>query len=185
MGWTNRLAHWTGLLVVVVAFAVASARAAANDERDAFVSAYRCAVVEILATIQTGQPPENRFLILTMPDRVSAYAQCLFSPDSRQVYCEAASGFFETAQNGKRTIFLPAEDKEKLRRLGFLTDDSNGNFRRKFEATDSESLEVAADMMLGALYDVYGAKPNSPIESFAPILGRRRMLKSLSCPPVS
>ncbi len=44
-------------------------------------------------------------------------------------YCEASSGYYYNKEGTPRTFFLPREAIAALGRLGFSTDDSQGNFR--------------------------------------------------------
>lgn len=169
-------------LTALVVFATTSAKAESDDARDAFIETYRCAVVQILAAIDARYPERNRFLILAVANRTPSYVQCLFTPQRREVFCEADSGFYE---NAPRTIFLPAEDKAKLARLGFSLDDSKGNFQQMIDVRAFGALGDVADVMLGALYDVYGARLSTPIEASSPFLPKGGKLEPLSCPPVS
>ncbi len=122
------------VLTALVFFAATSAEAERDEARDAFIETYRCAIVEILApAIQGRDPADDRFLILAVVDRIPSYVQCLVSPDRRQISCEADSGFYQNKADEPRTIFLPAEDKAKLARLGFSMDDSKGNFQQTFD----------------------------------------------------
>ena len=172
------------ILITVALFAI-SAKAESDDAREAFIETYRCAVIQILTSIQGRDPATSRFLILAVANRTPSYVQCLFTPDRRQIYCEADSGFYQNKADEPRTVFLSAEDKGKLARLGFSLDDSEGNFPQKMDVRAVGAFGRVADVILGALYDVYGARPNTPIEAVSPFLPAHGVLKPLSCPPVS
>ena len=163
----------------------ATAHAESDEAREAFIETYRCTVIEILTSIQGRDPATNRFLILAVANRAPSYVQCLISPDRRQIYCEADSGFYQNKTGEPRTVFLSADDKGKLARLGFSLDDSKGNFPQMFDVRAVGAFGDVADVMLGALYDVYGGRLNTPIEAVSPFLPAHGTLKSLSCPPVS
>jgi hypothetical protein len=171
--------------IALVLFAATSAEAEGDDARDAFIEAYRCTVIEILTSIQGRNPATSRYLLLAVPNRTPSYVQCLFSPDRRQIYCEADSGFYQNKEGEPRTVFLSAEDKAKLARLGFSLDDSKGNFPQMMDVRAVGAFGRVADVLLGALYDVYGARLNTPIEAKSPFLPALGTLKPLSCPPVS
>lgn len=173
------------ILIAVFLFAVTSAEADSDDARGAFIETYRCAVVEILTIIQGHDSKHDRFLILAAGDRMPNYVQCLFTADRRQILCEADSGFYEHKADEPRTIFLSAEDKGKLARLGFSLDDSEGNFQQMIDVRAVGAFGEVADVMLGALYDVYGARSSTPIKASSPFLPKGGRLKPLSCPPVS
>jgi hypothetical protein len=173
------------VLTALVVFAATSAKTESDQARDVFIETYRCAVVQILAAIEGRYPERHRFLVLAVVDRTPSYVQCLFSPDRRRVLCEADSGFYENKPEAPRTIFLSAEDKGKLANLGFSLDDSEGNFQQMIDVRAVGAFGGLADVMLGALYDVYGARLSTPIEATSPFLPKHSKLKALSCPPVS
>lgn len=83
--------------------------------------------------------------------------------------------------------FLPlrclraAEAVAALGRLGFSTDDSQGNFAVKFDVGDAPDLNAIADFILKALHDGYGARAGSNLRFNAPF-ARRATSK---CVPVS
>jgi hypothetical protein len=52
------------------------------------------------------------------------------------MFCEAASGFYDNVASEPRTRHLPASVIAALGRLGFLTDDSEGNFQIGFEVKE-------------------------------------------------
>ncbi len=173
------------VLLGLFLFAATSAKADDDEARDAFIEAYRCAVVQILAAIEARYPERHRFLILAVANRTPSYVQCLFTPDRRQIFCEADSGFYGNKPDEPRTVFLSAEDKGKLARLGFSLDDSQGNFQQMMDVRAIGAFGAVADVMLGALYDVYGARLNTRIEASSPFLPKGAALKRSSCPPVS
>jgi hypothetical protein len=173
------------ILIALAFFATTSAEAESDDAREAFIEAYRCTVIEILTSIQGREPATSRYLILAVPNRTPSYVQCVISSDRRQIYCEADSGFYQNKADEPRTVFLSAEDKAKLARLGFSLDDSEGNFPQMMDVRPVGAFGRVADVLLGALYDVYGARLNAPIEAKSPLLPALGTLKPLSCPPVS
>ena len=173
------------MLIAFAFFAATSAEAESDDAREAFIETYRCTVIEILTSIQGRDPASSRYLILAVANRTPSYEQCLINPDRRQIYCEADSGFYQNKEGEPRTVFLSAEDKGKLARLGFSLDDSKGNFPQKMDVRAVGAFGRVADVVLGALYDVYGARLNTPIEAKSPFLPALGALKPSSCPPVS
>jgi hypothetical protein len=173
------------VLIALIFFTATSAEAGSDDARDAFIEAYRCTVIQILTSIQGHEPAHNRFLILSVANRTPSYVQCLVTSDRRQIYCEADSGFYQNKPDERRTVSLSTEDKDKLARLGFSLDDSKGNFPQMIDVRAVGAFGEVADVMLGALYDVYGARLNTPIEAASPFLPKNSKLKSLPCPAVS
>ena len=172
-------------LIALFLYSTTPSQAESDGARDAFIETYRCAVVQILAAIEGRYSERHRFLILAVAGRTPSYVQCLFMPDRRRVLCEADSGFYATEPEEPRTIFLSAEDKGKLARLGFSLDDSEGNFQQMIDVRAVGAFGGVADVMLGALYDVYGARLDTPIEATSPFLPKNSKLRQLSCPPVS
>ena len=77
--------------------------------------------------------------------------------------CEAASGFYLNAAEEPRTMYLPASAIAALGRLGFSTDNSQGNFRIDLDLTNPPDFNAIATLMLRALYDAYGARAQTKL----------------------
>ncbi len=45
-----------------------------------------------------------------------------------------------------------------VKRLGFTTDDSSGNFNRYIDTKSAKDFPAVADLMLSALHDVFGVR---------------------------
>jgi hypothetical protein len=56
-----------------------------------------------------------------------------------------------------------------LARLGFATDDSEGNYRRMIDLAGSDDFTFIADLLLSALYQGYGAGLDSRLIWEAPL----------------
>ena len=139
-----------------------------------FLLQYRCLVVDRLERIYaTGDPEkyQDEYLIIDIPPHPETYVQCLFYA-KKKLYCEAASGFFLNAANEPRTMRLPAGSIAALARLGFSTDDSNGNFRLDIDIADPPDFNAIADLMLKALHDAYGADADTKLRFQAPYAER-------------
>src|SRR6202035_4848264 len=95
-----------------------------------------------------------------------------------KMLCEASSGFFYTEP---RSYWLPPQAVAALARLGFLTDDSTGNFRIWFDVADPPDFNAIADFMLKALHDGYGARADMALRFSAPFAPHA----SSKCIPVS
>jgi hypothetical protein len=182
--------HASSLLALFLVLTVAAASAWAEEDsaRYAFVGAYRCAVVDIIARIHARSDVEqNRFFILSVEDKPSAnYVQCIFEDDhDSRMYCEAASGFYERAPGAPPSTFVPPRAREALGTLGFSTDDSKGNFALETDVAGIADYGRVADLMLEALYSAYGARARSVIEVHAPLLDQPEILRPLACPAIS
>ena len=98
-----------------------------------------------------------------------------------KLLCEASSGYYYNKDGAPRTFFLPQGAIRALSRLGFSTDDSEGNFRYQAELGDPPDLNVIADLILTALHDGYGARVDSELKFSAPFAPRA----TSKCIPVS
>jgi len=148
-----------------------------------FLDQYHCPVVDRLERIYAvGDPKKHpdEYLIIDIPPRPETYVQCIFHAE-RKLYCEAASGYFLNAPNEPRTMRLPPTAVAALGRLGFSTDDSNGNFRLDIDTAEPPDFNAIADLMLTALHDAYGAQADTQLRFNAPYAPRA----SRKCVPVS
>jgi hypothetical protein len=175
-------------LCLAVIIGPSPALAQENSGLDAFVDAYRCAIIDIITRIhEQGDVEQNRFFILSLEERPSTnYVQCVFE-DAREarMYCEAASGFYEQAPGKPRDAFVSSRAREALARLGFSTDDSKGNFAVEIDMAGLSSYGAVADLVLEALYLRYEARTHSIIEVHSPILNKPELLLPMACPLIS
>ena len=131
---------------------------------------YRCPVVDRLQRIYaTGDPEKfhDEYLILDMPPQRENYVQCLFYRTDK-IMCEAASGFYLDPPDEPRTMYLSPSAIAALARLGFSTDDSQGNFRIDLDLANPPDFNAIATLMLRALYDAYGARAQTKLDFHAP-----------------
>jgi hypothetical protein len=77
-------------------------------------------------------------------------------------------------------MYLPPDAIGALGRLGFSTDDSNGNFEIEFDVADPPNFNAIADLMLKALYDGFGARAGTELAFEAPYARH-----ATKCVPVS
>jgi hypothetical protein len=170
----------------LLAFAFLPAAAAAQQSTSlrALLVQYRCPVVDRLDRIyEAGDHASHRdrFLALTVPEHPHGYVQCIFFERRTKMLCEASSGFYYDKPGKPRTFRLHPEAVAALGRLGFSTDDSEGNFRIEFDVASPPDLNGIADLMLKALHDGYGAGAETNLHFSAPF-ARRTTTK---CIPVS
>ena len=85
------------------------------------------------------------------------------------MFCEAASGFYDSVASEARTRHLPASAIAALARLGFSTDVSEGNFREVKEPPD---FNAVADLILQALHDAFDARAGATLLLEAPLAPR-------------
>lgn len=109
---------------------------------------------------------KDRFLSISIADGRNAYVQVLFTDNDSKALCEAASGFYD---NDDERLQITPEGLAALKRHGFSTDASDGNFQREWEVADQDDLHAIAHMLLTVLYEVYGARLHSKIKFDAPL----------------
>jgi hypothetical protein len=166
--FTSIFAHGLAVAIALVQTNLLWAQDAASLET--FLNQYRCSVVDRLERIYAKGDPvthPDKYLIVHIPPRQEHYVQCIFYAPGK-VYCEAASGFFFEPSGQPRTMYLPPDAIGALGRLGFSTDDSNGNFKIEFDVADPPNFNVIADLMLKALYDGFGARADTELACEAP-----------------
>jgi hypothetical protein len=182
---TARVCVLRGLLVtMVVSFAASGAFAQDQTGLRALLAAYRCPVVDRLERIyESGDPSVHvdRYLAVTVPEHPHGYVQCMFHDHNTKLLCEASSGFYFAKPGEPRTFRLRPEAIAALGRLGFSTDDSQGNFRVEIEVGAPPDFNLIADYILLGLHGGYGARADSALRFNAPFAPR----ESSSCKPVS
>jgi len=169
-------------LIFVVAM-LASQPAQADSYRDLLI-AYRCEVVNRLEQIyQTGDRTKDRdrFIAITVPNHPHGYVQCIFHDNETTLYCEAASGYWYDKPDTPRKFHQSPQTLAALERLGFDMDDSKGNFSRDLVVPDPPDFNAAADFILRALHDGYGARYDTRLQFNVPFAPRMPS----TCVPVS
>jgi hypothetical protein len=137
----------------------------------ALLAEYRCPVVDRLDRIFEHPKPTDyldRFLAVTLVAHPHGYVQCMFIANRTKVLCEASSGYHYDKKGAPRAFFLPRSAVEALGKLGFSTDDSEGNFRYEAVIDAPPDLNAIADLILTALHDGYGARTGATLRFNAP-----------------
>jgi hypothetical protein len=171
----------------IMVLVLLSSTAACAEERASLRSllvVYRCPVVDRLERVYDSgdrSGHKDRYLAVTVPEHPHGYVQCMFYDNATRLLCEASSGFYFDKPGEPRTFRLDAEAIAALGRLGFSTDDSQGNFRARWRVGRSPDFNAIADFILTALHDAYGARAESNLSFNAPFAPR----ESSSCKPVS
>jgi hypothetical protein len=174
------------LLLQTIAAPAAKKEAAAHDARQiaAFVDKWRCPVAAYLRGIHQLPPTNNdRYLILWAKGRPAFYVQCIFHDDDRQIFCEAASGFYRYPDRVGN--FVTPARLEALAGLGFSTDGSKGNWAQD---GDFHGGDDTATLMLETLARVFAANGDDVLEWSAPLLSKHRSNRvkaGAECAPVS
>jgi hypothetical protein len=179
---------YTVLVVALATAAVTSqalvAWAETRSSLDAFLSAYRCPVVDRLEQVYAGGDQRsdfNRYIAVTVPEHPHGYVQCIFGQHRTKLLCEASSGYYFTKPGEPRTFRLQPEALAALARLGFSSDDTAGNFQREFDVAGVPDFKAIADFMLTALHDGYGARAETRLRFNAPFARGTRS----KCVPLS
>ena len=142
--------------------------------RDAFVSGYRCMVVEhLLAIHERGNrsKDDNRYFIVAMSHNPQRFVQCIFHEIDTILYCEASSGRYGPAIGKPHSYSVSDEAEETLTRLGYKSPYVVANFGQEIALGDPPDFRSVADLLLTTLYDVYKARPWTPMVLTAPLLG--------------
>lgn len=154
-----------------------------SEEFRAFIATYRCAVVERLEVIHVNRERDtDRFLILALKASPQSYVQCLFLDGDSRMLCEASSGFYAQLPVENRRFRMSPEGLAALARLGFSTDDSEGNFQRMIDIKSPADLNAVADLILSAFYEVYGARVGSQMKWVSPLADIDS--RTSSCTPI-
>ena len=175
-----------GICVVTILISLSVAVASAQDRTSlrSLLAVFRCPVVDRLERIyESGDPSVqmDRYIAVTVPEHPHGYVQCMFYDHDTKMLCEASSGFYFGQPGAPRTFRLGPDAIAALGRLGFSTDDSQGNFRSEFDVGKSPDFNAIADFILAALHDGYGARADANLRFNAPFAPR----ESSSCKPVS
>jgi hypothetical protein len=174
------------VVFMVTALAGAPPDAAAQNSTTlrGLLAAYRCEIVDRLDRIyEAGDPrsDRDRFIAVTVPEHPHGYVQCIFHDNRAKMLCEASSGYYYDKDGAPRTLWQPAEAIAALGRLGFSTDDSQGNFAIELDVASPPDLNAIADLVLKALHDGYGARADTQLRFNAPFAPR----PTSKCIPVS
>jgi hypothetical protein len=145
---------------------------------------YRCQTVDRLERIYEfgdHSSHRDRYIAVTVPEHRHGYVQCMFVERRSQMLCEASSGFYYDKEGEPRTFRHPPEVPAALSRLGFSTDDSQGNYQMMFDVGVRPNFNKIADLILKSLHDGYGARAETRLRFNAPFAKRAPS----SCVPVS
>jgi hypothetical protein len=110
------------LLTFATAMNVVTAAAQEPTPLERFLDQYRCPVIDRLERIYAaGDPDKHRdeYLIIDIPTRSETYVQCIFHPP-RNVYCEAASGYFSTRRVSREQGIYQLAQSTRLDASDFL-----------------------------------------------------------------
>lgn len=141
-----------------------------SDDFLAFLLTYRCGVVERLSQIHENRKTDvDRYFILSLKASPQSYVQCIFLDNDTRMLCEASSGYYATPEVQDRAVFLRPESVAALARLGFATDDSQGNFQLMIDLNGEPDLDAIAEIVLTALYEAYGARLGDPLDWKSPL----------------
>jgi len=179
--WFSRFLSLLGVALATM-LAASAARADSADLAN-FLATYRCDVVERLGMIHPGRAPKDRYLILAIKEGPRGSVQCLFVENDARLLCEAESGFYAQKAGEPRQFRVSPEGIAVLARLGFSTDDSEGNYQRLIPLDGGGDFSAIADVILTALYEAYGARIDSRLEWEAPLAPGKGLL--VRCAPVS
>jgi hypothetical protein len=163
----------TRLICVALLLATASAEPAQTSDLQSFLLTYRCVVVERLKVVQGTNAPKDRYFIFSLKSDRHAYVQCLFLPDEPRVLCEASSGYFLSKPGEPRSSWrVPPAGLAELGKLGFSTEDRDGNHQVMIDLGSKIDFVAIADLILSVIYHGYGARVGTPMQWTAPLVPR-------------
>jgi hypothetical protein len=150
-----------------VAPALAAPEAVAN--RNAFMAAYRCHVVEALDALRsdTRLAAEKRYVVLARRDRREAYVQC--NQDSPgAIICQASTGLAGPRFDEAGALQLGDDQRQHLEQLGFVWRSDSLNLVLELGEPLPDSTQVA-DLMLRTMVDVFGMRLGDRLTLVAPV----------------
>lgn len=156
------------VVVLSSALSVSAAHAQDADQLRAFLASYHCEIVGRLGQIHASTDKKARYIVLSDMSQPEHYVQCLFIEGDRRMLCEVASGFYRAKQGEDRVKLVSPQGLSALERLGFSTDDSEGNFQAFASTATTAELSAVADLMLTALYRGYGKRQPPRLKINAP-----------------
>ena len=117
--------------------------------------------------------PKDRYFIFSLKSDRHAYVQCLFLPDEPRVLCEASSGYFLSKPGEPRSSWrVPPAGLAELGKLGFSTEDRDGNHQVMIDLGSKIDFVAIADLILSVIYHGYGARVGTPMQWTAPLVPR-------------
>ncbi len=164
--------------IVMISCALTSTSAVATEQPvlpgggslEAVLDKWRCAVSAYVDKIHSlPLELDDRYLALWPKRRPEYYVQCIFHDDDRQIYCEAASGFYRYAD--RIASYATPQRLQALARLGFSTDGSKGNFSQD---RDFHGASEVATLMIETLARVFELGERDILEFAAPRLSQHR-----------
>ncbi|WP_267421838.1 hypothetical protein [Methylobacterium sp. GC_Met_2] len=163
--------HWAcAVLMITVTSPLAAADLSDTAaSRTRFIARHRCAIVEHLEIMHQRGPIEesrDRFIIVALRGAPQRYVQCIFQDRDTRMFCEASSGAYGPTGEGRLQLGPP--ERAALNALGYVQASPSKNSARDVVIGDPPDVTIAADLMLAALHDGYGAGPGSVIEIQAP-----------------
>jgi hypothetical protein len=154
---------------LLAGLAVGCAAAQTDDTLETLLYFRRCELSSELQAVYE-RPAEvegrGRFLTVTVTERPAVFVQCTIADGA--VICEASA--FDGSTEANKTP-LPARSVAALRKLGFTAepDGKNLTYRRAFRG--KPDFDAIAVLMLTALYDAYGVRAETELDTYAPFAG--------------
>lgn len=157
------------LAAACVWLALLAPPAMAEDGRTKFIAENRCQITHRLFMTYLQRQKLDRFVVVEVKGGNQQYVQCLLLEDNKQMLCEAASGFYGVKKGEARDEVLMS-NLAILEAAGFDTDSSEGNFQKLLVISQPRGdFDRVADLMLGLLYDIYGARRGDRLTYEAPL----------------
>jgi hypothetical protein len=142
----------------------------ATSDRDAFVSAYRCHVVDALEALRGDdkRDPDKRYVVLARRDRRQAYVQC--NQDSPgAIICQASTGLAGPRFDEAGTMQLGDDQRRRLEQLGFAWRSDSLNLVLELGDPLPDPVQLA-ELMLKTMVEGYGMRLGDRLTLIAPML---------------
>ena len=163
---------WAAGLALMSVWHIAGPTSAGATALGDFQDLHRCAILERLDQIHASKGQrdgKDRHLIVSKFGSLDRFVQCIFFDDDKRMLCEAASGFYLTRPGQPRRRLVSARALDEIAKLGFSTDDSQGNYSREVETPGPADFVAVANLMLSALFLGYGARAGQLLKFDAPL----------------
>lgn len=109
----------------------------------------------------------NRFVVFARRDIDQAYLQCLFRTGEGLV-CEASSGDYGPPIGVPGVWHADKAADTRFRQDDFVHPGGMANYQRRFDTASNEVIDEATKVLLGLMFDVYGARHGTPMRLSGP-----------------
>lgn len=154
---------------------------AAPDDLQLFVAAHRCEAVERLGMIGAAPARGDRYVVVELSGTPRAYVQMPFSQQRPRAALRSLVGLLFTPLRRAAERSSGTRRTECALSARLWHDGSRGNYQRVLPMRSTLDRDAAADLMLSALHDGYGARLASRPKWHVPLADADRV--AILCAP--